>query len=157
MKPEQIGVIAIVAVAGVFFWRGLRWFWQRKPHPNPWNEETEARIQQSDAVPLCTRCLEPHEPTAQFCPNCGLPVDSLVPFSPYLYVFALGDVLVSGTTRKFRVNWLTVFGYIFLSSIEYTIFAPVYWFLLFRNLKQNTPPPSGTHNDGANPGHSGTT
>ena len=60
----------------------------------------------------------------------------MVPLSPFHYAFAIGDVLLTGTQRKFPVNWLTVSGFIFLSTIQYLIFAPVYWFQLIRNIKR---------------------
>lgn len=60
----------------------------------------------------------------------------MVPLSPFHYAFAIGDVLLTGTQRKFPVNWLTVSGFIFLSTIQYLIFAPVYWFRLIRNIKR---------------------
>ena len=124
----------VAAVAAVLAWRGLRWLCKGKSGPNPWDAETEARIQGTDATPLCTRCLEPQEAGTRFCTHCGLPVDSLVPFSPYLYAFALGDVLTTGTTRNFKVSWLTVGGYLLLSIATYAVFAPIYWFRLLRNL-----------------------
>jgi len=39
---------------------------------------------------------------------------------------------------------LTVTGFIFLSLIEYLVFAPISWFLLFRNLSRQTTEPSLT-------------
>jgi hypothetical protein len=140
MNPERIGVVITASVAAVLVWRGLRWFFTGQAGPNPWDEETEARIQQADATPLCTRCLEPQDPGVKFCRNCGLPVDSLVPFSPYLYAFALGDVLATGTTRNFKVNWLTMTGYLLLSFASYAVFAPFYWFFLLRNVRRMNNP-----------------
>src|ERR1051325_1356244 len=135
MDPEQkVGLLAIIGVALVGCWRVIKWFGDATPTPNPWDQETEERIQQTDAVPVCTRCLEPYQSTERFCPHCGLPVDALAPFSPYLYVFVLGDALVTGTSRKFAVNWLTVTGFLLLLAAQYSIFAPVYWYCLFRNV-----------------------
>jgi hypothetical protein len=60
----------------------------------------------------------------------------MVPLSPFHQVFALGDVLLTGTQRKFPVNWLTITGFILLSMIQYLIFAPFYWFFLLRNVRR---------------------
>src|SRR6266567_5817105 len=101
MSPEQIGILAFFGLALVGCWRLIKWFGDAERTPDPWDLQTEERLHQPDAVPVCTRCLEGYEPTERFCPTCGLPVDGLILLSPYLYVFALGDVLVTGTRRTF--------------------------------------------------------
>lgn len=137
MKSEVLlGALAITLVTLVLGWRLVRWFVAGRPGPNPWDEETERSIQQPGASPLCRRCLEPYAESARYCSHCGLPVDSLVPLSPFHQQFALGDVLLTGTQRRFPVNWLTITGYLFLSTAQYLIFAPVYWFLLLRNIRR---------------------
>jgi hypothetical protein len=117
-------------------WRVVRWFGKAPVTPNPWDEKTEESLNQPDATPLCRRCLESHDPDARYCSNCGLPVDSMVPLSPFHQAFALGDVLLTGTQRRFPVNWLTITGYVLLSMLQYLIFAPFYWFFLFRNVRR---------------------
>ena len=135
MNPEKmIGLLALLGLGLVVCWRLVKWLGGAKPKPDPWDQETEDRIQQADAVPICTRCLEPYESACHYCPNCGLPVDTLAPFSPYLYIFVLGDALLTGTNRAFPVNWLTVTGFLLLSAAQYTLLAPVYWYFLFRNI-----------------------
>ena len=137
MKPETIvGGLAITGLVVVGLWRLFRWFFGGKPGPNPWDEKTEEAINQPDATPICRRCLEPHEESARYCSHCGLPVDSLVPLSPFHQVFAVGDVLLTGTQRKFPVNWMTITGYVLLSMAQYLVFAPFYWFFLLRNVRR---------------------
>jgi hypothetical protein len=53
-----------------------------------------------------------------------------------LYLFALGDGLRTGTTGRFAVTPLTVAGYLILSTCEYLVFAPIYWFFLIRNIRR---------------------
>ena len=161
MKPETIiGGLAITGLIVIGLWRLFRWFGGGKSGPNPWGDTIEESIQQPDASPICRRCLEPHEEYARYCPHCGIPVDSMVPLSPFHYAFAIGDVLLTGTQRKFPVNWITITGFIFLSTIQYLIFAPVYWFRLIRNIKrlkaeeeqprpESTPSPEAAHRDEA--------
>ena len=137
MNPEsKVGAFVLVALVLLGCWRIFVWFRNAKPTPNPWDEKTEESIQQPDASQICRRCLEPHEEFARYCPHCGIPVDSMVPLSPFHYAFAIGDVLLTGTQRKFPVNWLTITGFVFLSTIQYMVFAPVYWFRLIRNIKR---------------------
>lgn len=149
MSPEMlVGILATTGLVLVGCWRLFRWFFGEKPGPNPWDEKTEESIQQPDAVPLCRRCLEPHEESARYCSNCGLPVDSMVPLSPFHQVFAMGDVLLTGTQRRFPVNWLTITGFVFLSMIQYLIFAPFYWFFLLRNVRRLRTESTGDHKSG---------
>jgi hypothetical protein len=137
MGPELlVGITATAALLLFGCWRLFRWFFGGTPGPNPWDEATEERIQQPDAVPLCRRCLEPYEDAARYCSHCGLPVDSLVPLSPFHQLFAVGDVLLTGTQRRFSVNWITITGFVLLSMIQYMVFAPVYWFCLLRNVRR---------------------
>jgi hypothetical protein len=150
MKPEAVGLMVIGAGAVFLLLKVIKWFCTGKPGPEVWNEETEHRLHQPDATPLCTRCLEPQETDELFCHNCGMPVDPLVPFSPYLYLFAFGDILAVGTTRRFRVNWLTVTGFVLLPvAFLGVILAPVYWFFFFQNLRRM---PGPTHSEGPPPG-----
>ena len=60
----------------------------------------------------------------------------MVPLSPFHQVFAVGDILLIGTQRKFPINWVTITGFVFLSVIQYLFFAPVYWFYLMRNVRK---------------------
>lgn len=137
MKPEM--VVAAVATTGIvlfMLWRLGRWFFGGPASPNPWDEQVEQSIQEPDATPICRRCLQPHDENARYCAHCGLPVDALVPLSPFHQVFAIGDVLLTGTQRKFPVNWMTISGYVLLSMAQYLIFAPFYWFFLLRNVRR---------------------
>jgi len=138
MSPEtKVGILALAGLALVGCWRLFRWFLRSPSTPNPWDEKTEESIHQPDATPICTRCLEPHNPEAHFCSTCGAPVDPLVAFSPYLYVFAFGDMLRAGTSGRFKVNWVTIVGFLLL-PIAFVPFMLVfvYWFFFLRNLQR---------------------
>jgi hypothetical protein len=152
MSPET--KVAVYALAGLVLfgcWWFVRWFLGGKPSPNPWDEKIEESLHQPDAVPLCSRCLEPHELEVRFCPNCGVPVDPLVPFSPYLYIFAFGEMLRAGTSGQFRINWITVLGFILLPLAFFPfVFAFVYWFFFLRNLQRQRVP-AGEENPEASP------
>jgi hypothetical protein len=133
--PEAtIALLALVAIGAVLLWRAFRWFFSGPTTPNPWGPEVEEQIERPDAVPICTRCLEPQQPDAYFCPECGAPVSALVNFNPYLYVFSVGDLLRVGSFGGFRRGWLALTGFVIVSLAEYMIFAPIYWFFLGRNV-----------------------
>lgn len=53
---------------------------------------------------------------------------------PYLHVFSEGEVLRNGTSGKFQINAVTIAGYILYSITVFFVFAPVYWFFLFKNV-----------------------
>jgi len=137
-------LILLAAVVAIVLWRLLRWLRAQPPQPNPWDEDTEARLHEPDAVLLCPRCLEPEREGVQFCHDCGFPVGPYVAWSPYLYIFALGDLLRTGVDRPFRVKGTTVCFLLALSFLEYLVFAPVYWFLLLRNIRRQ-PREQGNH------------
>ena len=64
----------------------------------------------------------------------------------------MGDVLLTGTQRRFPINWLTITGYLFLSAIQYLVFAPVYWFCLLRNVRRLRADSMKSQNDNGDKG-----
>jgi hypothetical protein len=142
---------AIVAATGLVAWLVVRWFITliRKPAtPDPWGPEVAAALEDPNTTPLCPHCQCPHDNATWFCPECGRSVGEFNNITPYLYLFSLGETLREGTSGRIRKDWVTVVGFVLLSLIEYAIFAPVYWFFLFRNLsRQAQRPPGG--NDSA--------
>ena len=106
--------------------------------PDPWGPEVEQIIQDPDLEPLCHRCFTPHSHQAWFCPVCGASVGAFNNYMPYLDVFPQGEVLRSGVCDNVRRSFLTVAGYLLLSLVCYLIFAPIYWFFLFRNFRRHT-------------------
>lgn len=138
-----VGLAGAAIVAGYFLWRLWR-YWVRLPvTPDPWGQEIAQALESPQASPVCPHCQCPHEPNRWFCPECGRAVGEYNNLNPYLYLFSLGEVLREGTSGRVRRSWLTVTGYILLSLVEYAVFAPVYWFFLFRNLaRKNNPLPT---------------
>ena len=55
---------------------------------------------------------------------------------PFVCVFSQGEILRNGVTDKLRANPLTIIGYLIYSLANYFIFAPIYWFFFFKNLKR---------------------
>ena len=131
-----IGVLAIAAMALLALWRIIVWIKSCPLQPDPWDAETGQAVQLEDAVQVCHRCLTPVPPCQWFCETCGCAVGPYNNYMPYLRVFSEGEVFRNGTHDKLRFNALIVIGYL-LCSINFFIFAPVYWYFLFQNLQRS--------------------
>jgi len=55
---------------------------------------------------------------------------------PYVYIFSQGEVLRNGVTDRLRASPLTIIGYLIYSLGNYFIFAPIYWYFFFNNLRR---------------------
>lgn len=139
-EPLSIeALIAIVALTGAvafIAYRIGRWIMRGEPKPEPWGPDVDQAIHSPEAVPVCHRCFVPQAHDAWFCPECGTAVGAYNNWLPYIYIFSQGEVLRNGVTDRVRVNFLTVTGYLLLSVSVYVVFAPVYWYFLFRNLRR---------------------
>ena len=51
---------------------------------------------------------------------------------PFPYLFSVGDLLRLGTAGEFKRSRVNAAGFLLLSVAEYSIFAPIYWFLFLR-------------------------
>ena len=135
--PNQF--VAVLGVAGLSlaaFWRLILWVRAATPKPEPWGAEVEASLQSEDATPICHRCLTPHSNVAWFCEHCGSAVGTYNNLMPFVYVFSQGEVLRNGVTDKFRTSPFLIAGYLLYSLASHAIFAPLFWFFFFRNLKR---------------------
>lgn len=116
--------------------------------PDPWPEELDRAVRADDAVEVCHHCFTPLTPFHWFCPDCGASVGRYNNWSPYLRIFALGEVLRSGVGHTARFTPLTTFGYLAFGLTEYAVLAPFYWLRLLiawhRNGKQTDEAPAGS-------------
>jgi hypothetical protein len=135
-------VVGELALCGLFL--GLLWCffnWIRKTpiSPDPWGEETEKLLQGPDAVEVCHHCFTPQssEGCGWFCEHCGSAAGPYNNLMPFVYVFSQGEVLRNGVNDKLRSSPLIIIGYLLVSASAYTVFAPVYWVALFKNLKRH--------------------
>ena len=136
----NVAITGATVIAAYLLWRRFtRWFW-KPTTPDPWGAEVAEALDSPDATPICPHCQTPHGLDRWFCSECGRAVGDYNNVNPYLYLFSLGEVLREGTSGRVRKTWLTVAGYLTLSLAEYAVFAPVYWFFLFRNLMRQDPP-----------------
>ena len=140
----RVGVLGIVILLCFGLWMLIRWLLSGPRRPDPWSDEVAAEIAKDDAVPLCHRCLAPHESRVDFCPDCGAPVGPYTNWLPYPYLFSIGHTLRIGASGDFKRSPLTIAGFFCLGIVEYALFAPVYWFILLKGLSAHGPsgPPS---------------
>jgi len=133
-RPEVMFAVVVVLAFAVV--RLVRWIQQAAPQPDPWDKEIEEAVQAEDAVSLCPHCLAPQESETWFCAECGCSIGPYNNLNPYLYLFSVGDLFRAGVSGRVRRSPLVVAGFVVFSLLEYTLFAPFYWFLFFRNLRR---------------------
>jgi hypothetical protein len=139
--PERlVGEVALAGLAIVFLWRGLVRAGQIPKSPDPWDKDIEKALHEPEAVEVCHRCFDPVTPGSWFCEHCGCAVGPYNNWMPYIHVFSQGEVLRNGVNDKLPQNALIVAGYLLVSLKLYSVFAPIYWILLFRNLKRQKEP-----------------
>ncbi len=137
MKIEHaaVGVVVVLVVARAYLW--VREWSRRLPvPPDPWDSSITEHLDDPDCLPVCHRCLTPQTHHGWHCPQCGTVVGPYGNYLPYVYLFSLGEVFRNGVQHHLTQSPLVKMGYLALSACEYTLFAPVYWFFLFRNLKR---------------------
>ncbi|HVM60485.1 MAG TPA: hypothetical protein VMV72_06410 [Verrucomicrobiae bacterium] len=115
--------------------------------PDPWGPELTAALRNPDCVPVCLRCFTPQEHDRWFCPECGAAVGPYNNCLPYIYIFSQGEVLRNGAYRHIRPSALIIVGYLLFSIGEYGVFAPVYWWRLFQNLRRCSAHPPANDED----------
>jgi hypothetical protein len=128
-----IAVIALIAL--------IRWLFSGSRKADPWDEQINASIDSPESEPTCHRCFHEHSELVHFCPHCGAAVGVCNNLLPFEYLFSEGEVLRNGTTLKTRRSVPVLGGYLLFSLAVYSIFAPVYWFFLFRNVFAPEPAP----------------
>ena len=147
-EPERfVTILAVTVLFGFAIWRCLKWIFDTKPTPDPWDETTAAELEKDEAVPLCHHCLSPHHPSTDFCQDCGTPVGQYTNWLPFPQLFSIGHVLRTGTNGDFKRTPLTILGFLLFSCLEYTLFAPIYWIVFLRKLfghRTTESPPSGS-------------
>ena len=131
-----IGELAIGGFVLVGLWRLFVWIRDAPATPNPWSVEIEESLEQPDATPICHRFLTAYSNDSWFCEHCGNAVGPYNNLMPFVCVFSQGEILRNGVTDKLRANPLTIIGYLIYSLANYFIFAPIYWFFFFKNLKR---------------------
>ena len=98
----RVGALGIVILLCLGLWMLIRWLFSGPQRPDPWSDEVAAEIAKDDAVPLCHRCLAPHDSRVDFCPDCGAPVGAYTNWLPYPYLFSIGHTLRIGASGDFR-------------------------------------------------------
>jgi hypothetical protein len=138
-KEMMLGLIVIIVFALYAFVLLLKRLTTGPVSPDPWDAETAAKLDDANTQVLCHRCLVPNEPLADFCENCGAPVGKYTNYLPFPQLFSIGHTLRVGAEGAYKRSPMTVLGYFLLALGEYTIFAPVYWYWLFRSMPRKAP------------------
>ena len=134
MTPEAwLVVVASGFLATVLI---ARWVGSIHPEPDPWDADMDLAVRQPDAVQVCHRCMTPQEPVSWFCPECGTAVGPYNNCLPYINIFSKGEVYTAGAWRNVPVTTVTVIGLLLASACDYLVFAPFYWYRLWRNLSR---------------------
>jgi hypothetical protein len=139
---RQLLPLVVIIALGVVVWLFTEWIHRATLTPEPWGSELDQAIENEEVPPVCPHCSATYSEADYFCPACGESVGCYNNYSPYLYIFSMGDVLRRGTSEKIQVNAFTVTGYLVLSLCQYFWLAPIYWVMFFINLaRQGKPPP----------------
>jgi hypothetical protein len=136
--PNHIpdGALMLVAFGiTLVVWRLVRGVQEAPIRPDPWDSDVEDSLQASEAVPVCHHCFTPQFEHSRFCQECGSSIGAYNNLLPYVNLFSIGEAFRTGTSGKYRITPVTVIGFLFWSSTEYHIFAPVYWYFWYRNFK----------------------
>jgi hypothetical protein len=121
--------------------------WWNTPAPNPWSDEDQEAVSQPEAVRICHRCLTPQEHVGWFCPECGAATGPYNNFMPFVNVFSTGEVLRAGTDGKTKFARWVYPVYFVVGLFEYFLFAPFYWYRLFRAQKRRIQNLKGVDDD----------
>ena len=138
-ETEHLDLLAMLVFAvfsGFAIYRLIVWVRTSPVSADPWSPELECSLHLPEAVPVCPKCTTPQPPGQWFCEHCGSAVGDYNNWMPYLREFSQGEVLRNGVTERMRINTLTVVGYLILSLGDYLMFAPVYWYFFFKNVRR---------------------
>jgi hypothetical protein len=124
--------IALVALGGV--WLFVQWLMRSPKIPDPWSSEVAEEMECESARPLCAHCLSSYGKLQHFCSECGAPVGDYNNLMPYVNLFSIGHVLRIGTSGTFKRSPFLIACFFAFSIVEYTLFAPVYWYRLIKNI-----------------------
>jgi hypothetical protein len=132
----KIEFFALLVAFGVLCIRAWVWFREGPQKSDPWDAEIANAMEEETAEPLCYHCLAPQKEIRWFCPECGASVGPYNNYDPYLRLFSQGQLLRSGVLDQVPRRPLIILGYIILPLAFFSIFAPVYWYFLIRNLNR---------------------
>ncbi len=115
--------------------RAIRW-WESLNTPDPWPEDMDVAVREDDALPVCHHCATPFEDQGWFCPSCGAAVGPYNNVMPYIRIFSQGEALRSGVGPEAHFTPYRAVAYMAIGLAEFGLFAPVYYFRLYRNYRR---------------------
>ena len=119
--------------------------WWHTPVNYPWPEELNDEVRQADSPRICHRCFAPQEHPGWFCSKCGTATGPYNNCLPYIYIFSIGEVVRAGVGSRLKWSFFNTILLILFSLVEYMVFAPIYWYRMYRNWRRgrNTRPEQG--------------
>ena len=132
-----IGGLAAGGLALAALWRLLVWVRDAPRTPDPWDTEVEQKMQAPETPEVCPHCSTPQPPAAWFCSHCGSAVGPYNNLMPYVQIFSEGEVMRNSVSGRFRNRRLIAVGSFLMMLAINPIFAPIYLFLLWSNLKRS--------------------
>src|ERR1035437_1843876 len=132
-------IIVGFAVGGLMLaglWRLIAWVRDAPTTPDPWSTDVEQKMSEPESVEVCHRCFTEQPDNAWFCAHCGSAVGPYNNCMPWVCIFSQGEVFRNGVDSKLPANSLTIFGSLFYSLANYTIFAPIYWIYFLKNQRR---------------------
>jgi hypothetical protein len=102
---------------------------------DPWPRDVDLEVRDPGCVPLCVSCLLPQPGRPWLCPRCAYPSGDYVTLMPYLQNFALGELFRRGVAGPTERGFGRAAILVLLSAGEYQLFAPVYWFWMYRKAR----------------------
>lgn len=110
--------------------------WLHPPLVYPWSQELNDEVRQPDSHAVCPHCFTPQEGTEWFCPECGAATGPYNNIMPYIYIFSVGEGARAGVRGRLKRSPLNAVFLILFGLLEYAIFAPFFWFRIYRNWKR---------------------
>ncbi len=114
----------------------IRSWWMVEETPLPWSQAEDAAARASDAIPVCHRCFTPYALPVWFCSCCGSAVGPYNNIMPFVRIFSLGEALRSGVGPSAHFTPFRTLAYVSIGFVEYQIFAPLYFYRLYRNYRK---------------------
>jgi hypothetical protein len=81
-------------------------------------------VSESDSVPVCLRCLTPHEPLQHYCDKCGEAVGTLTPYVPFVNIRFNYSIFGTMWRRMWYVEGVPI-GWKIFYGVLILLFVPI--------------------------------
>ena len=131
MKLEAFVFLVLTVLVLYRLWL---WLQETTVSPEPWGTEVDATLQGPEAVPVCLHCLAPQDQEGWFCRQCGSTVGQYNNYSPYLYIFSLGEALRAALSQPQRhLTWVRVGCFLVILSFAPIVLPVAFYYLVIKS------------------------